>query len=344
MRKLTKILPLILNLCLVLSFFPAASADGAIEPTAPAPAEEQGTITPVTEGTIDPDALPRGPAADEIQATSGTCGDNLTWTLDDNGLVTVSGTGPMWDYASRDNRTVPSPWSGNNQVQALLLKPGVTSVGSWAFAFCQLRELEIPETVTAIGASAFSDCSAMETLRIPGSVKTIGSSAFAGCSSLRSLNLPEGVESIGSFAFDGCCGLTELSLPATLTEIGASAFSACFGIREISFAGPAPTIGENAFTDVIDATVYYPAEDPSWTEALQESLGEGLTWAVKNPGDVNGDAVIDILDLVRLLKYFAGTADKISRTNADLTGDGTVSTADLMYLRQILVGLKPEAA
>ena len=291
-------------------------------------------------GTLTWEAKYMGPAI----VDSGACGDDLTWRLDENGLVTVSGTGPMWDYASRQNRAVPSPWSGNNQVQALLLKPGVTSVGSWAFAFCRLREVEIPETVTAIGASAFSDCSAMETLSIPGSVKTIGNNAFAGCSSLSSLDLPEGVESIGSFAFEGCCGLTELSLPATLTEIGDSAFSSCFGIREISFAGPAPTIGENAFTDVQDATVYYPAEDSSWTEALQESLGEGLIWTVKNPGDVNGDGVIDILDLVRLLKYFAGTAEKISRTNADLTGDGTVSAADLMYLRQILVGLKPEAA
>jgi PKD repeat protein len=103
--------------------------------------------------------------------------------------------------------------------------------------------------VTTIGASAFSDCSALTTLSIPDSVTTIGASAFYGCSALTSVVIPDSVISIGNYAFSGCSGLTTLSLPDSVTTIGNSAFSGCSGLTTLSLSNNVTTIDANAFAD-----------------------------------------------------------------------------------------------
>ena len=88
-------------------------------------------------------------------ATSGTCGDNLTWTLDDEGTLTISGTGAMADYTSNS-----SPWYPfNSDITSVLIEDGVTSIGKRAFSYCpSLTEVTIGNGVTSIGESAFEDC------------------------------------------------------------------------------------------------------------------------------------------------------------------------------------------
>ena len=64
--------------------------------------------------------------------TSGTCGDNLTWTLDDAGKLTISGTGPMYNYMSLN-----APWYSNrSSIKSVVFGNGVTSIGDWAFSSC----------------------------------------------------------------------------------------------------------------------------------------------------------------------------------------------------------------
>lgn len=65
------------------------------------------------------------PAGIVASADEGTCGENLTWTLDDDGLLTISGTGDMSDYMFR------GPW--NYAPKAVVIEEGVTSIGKNAF-------------------------------------------------------------------------------------------------------------------------------------------------------------------------------------------------------------------
>ena len=69
---------------------------------------------------------------------------------------------------------------------------------------------EIPASVTAIGASAFYDCSSLKSVAIPEGVTEIGASAFESCRSLESVTIPEGATEIGRYAFSGCSSLARV--------------------------------------------------------------------------------------------------------------------------------------
>ena len=113
---------------------------------------------------------------------SGSCGENVTWTLTADGTLTISGTGAMTDY-TYDSK---SPWySCRTYIKRVVMQQGVTSIGGDAFWDCSgLTSVTIPDGVTSIGGGAFWDCAALTSVTIPGSVTNVGQDAFYNCSSL----------------------------------------------------------------------------------------------------------------------------------------------------------------
>ncbi len=105
----------------------------------------------------------------------GTCGTNVTWYLDCNGVLTISGTGTMTNYSSAN-----MPWiTVRNDIKSVLIKPGVTSIGNYAFYGCtNLRSVTIPSGVTSIGYDAFYGCTNLRSVTIPSGVTSIGYDAF----------------------------------------------------------------------------------------------------------------------------------------------------------------------
>ncbi len=92
----------------------------------------------------------------------------------------------------------------------------------------------IPESVTSIGSSAFSDCSGLTSITIGSGVTSIGDSAFSGCSGLTSIIIPDSVTSISDSAFSGCSGLTSITISNSVTSIGSYAFDGCSGLTSIT--------------------------------------------------------------------------------------------------------------
>ncbi len=136
----------------------------------------------------------------EAASYSGTCGDNLTWSLDTvTGVLTISGTGAMTDYSYSSS----VPWySYRSYVKSVVIENGVTSIGGYAFNSCDsLTSITIPDGVTNIGEKAFSFCTSLASITIPESVTSIGIDAFSYCDSLTSITIPDSVTSIGSSAF-----------------------------------------------------------------------------------------------------------------------------------------------
>ena len=97
--------------------------------------------------------------------------DGLTWTLDADGTLTISGTGAMMDI----------PAFNNSNIKKVVIQEGVTSIGMSAFNDCDsLTSITIPESVTSIGNYAFESCGKLASITIPKSVTSIGAYAFSG--------------------------------------------------------------------------------------------------------------------------------------------------------------------
>lgn len=179
-------------------------------------------------------------------AESGTCGDDLIWTLDDTGTLTISGTGNMddWDWWA-------SPFFPyRSSINTVVICDGVTTIGEFAFRECSgLTSITIPDSVTSIGKSSFFGCSGLTSIITPDSVTTIGDDAFFRCSGLTSITLPDSVTSIGNFVFCYCWGLTSITIPDSITTIGHYAFYDCDALTNITIPDGVTTIGEYAFSD-----------------------------------------------------------------------------------------------
>lgn len=198
--------------------------------------------------------LPVGVLAAGSTVASGTCGDNLTWVLDSEGTLTISGEGEMDNY---DSSATPwtYPYYCHDQIKSLVIEPGVTSVGAWAFAICEnLTKVTLPNTITSISDYAFSDCNNLKDITIPDSVKYIGSFAFSAtnieeitipygitkiedgtfryCNNLKKVNIPNSVKSIHN-AFYNCENLTTIQLPDSVESITGQAFSGCSNLESI---------------------------------------------------------------------------------------------------------------
>ena len=219
--------------------------------------------------------------AKEILA-SGTCGaqgDNLTWTLYDDGELVIEGSGDMAQFNQG------APWGNyRQQITGLTIKNGVTSIGNFAFSgFTNLPKAVIPASVVDIGYRAFDYCQKLSsfevnadnpaycsvdgylyssdmktlircpgaktgTIIIPNSVKYLEADAFRTCSGQMRVVIPEGVETIEMGTFFQCAGLTEITLPNSLSAIGPGAFQHCNSLTSVAIPAGVTNIEHAAFT------------------------------------------------------------------------------------------------
>ena len=176
-------------------------------------------------------------------ADSGTCGDNLSWTLNGSTL-TISGSGAMANYEEPSGE----PWCNDRYgIYTVVIESGVTSIGNGAFDNCtNLASVTIPDSVTSIGEGAFSNCTNLATVNIPTGVTTINNYTFCG-TKLTSVTIPSTVTSIGSYAFNGCSELTNVEIPNSVTSIGGSAFADCGKLTSIEIPNGVTNIGDYTF-------------------------------------------------------------------------------------------------
>ena len=198
-----------------------------------------------------------GVRAEGAVIASGTAGDDITWTLLENGLLELSGTGAMEDFRSYGK----APWYSNrSKILEIRVGSGITTLGNNAFGGCDraasvslpaslkrigqnaftgckaLRSVTVPEGVTELGNNAFSSCAGLAQIFLPGSLRTIGAGAFYKCDALTAFAIPEGVTSLGDKVFSECAALETVSLPASLEQIGEQVFYFCPKLTAITVA------------------------------------------------------------------------------------------------------------
>ena len=132
--------------------------------------------------------------------------------------------------------------------EIIIIPNSVTAIGDSAFSGCSaLKEVCIPNSVTDIGNLAFEGCAALKEVCIPNSVTDIGNRAFEGCSALKEVSIPNSVTDIGEWAFRGCSALKEVSIPNSVTAIEYSAFEGCSALKEVSIPNSVIEIKGNPF-------------------------------------------------------------------------------------------------
>lgn len=291
---------------------------------------------------------------------SGTCGKDLSWTLDSEGQLCITGKGNMYDYEQIkeemhgaiyiSGKTDAEWYTYKDQILDVVVEDGVTSVGEFAFSGLDAIEtVSLPESVNSIGEGAFFKCISLESVELPShldaleqdafthcgllsikipdgiskiewstfqsctslrevilsnSVTQIDNYAFAWCDSLKKvvnaqnvtyfgeysfldcerlseINISGAVEIIGS-AFSGCSKLTEIVFGSQLQSLGEWSFNDCTALKTVEFTGNAPAIGDACFRNVT-ATVSYPTNNKTYTDAVRINYEGTLTWQSKQP-------------------------------------------------------------
>lgn len=217
---------------------------------------------------------------------SGECGENLTWTLDDEGTLTISGTGNMWGVEPEDEESTDGYEQYKQQIKKVIITNGVTGIGEAAFNnFRILESVSIPESVTYIGNRAFMECLTLNDITLPETLLTIGEHVFMQ-TPLKSLYIPANVKSIhGPLVwhanFEGYAvdennkyfsvdengnlfnkdktklvhlrfdpDLKEYSVPDSVTTIGSAAFGSLY-LEKIIIPETVTVIEESAFAGTI---------------------------------------------------------------------------------------------
>lgn len=181
---------------------------------------------------------------DSLSATSGRCGDEVSWQLEDFTLY-ITGIGDMWNWSSEKN----APWYDYYRViNNVIIDNGVTSIGDYAFYQCSIfTAIDMPQSITSIGDHSFCGCANLISVVIPEGVSKIHDSTFSGCQNLTSIIIPETVVSIGNNAFFYCSSLQEITIPNSVQIIGEEAFRDCGTLSKITLSNAMTSISESMF-------------------------------------------------------------------------------------------------
>lgn len=241
---------LLLAISMIFSLMPVSAV------TAFAESENGGEVTTVDSGYCGAD----------------NGGENLKWTLDNNGVLTISGSGAMKDYTWDEN--VRLDWYVRKKdIRSVVLDNRITHIGDYAFDKCTNIEsvrytgytgnagVALPESVTTIGVHAFSDTGVTGTLKLPEHLTEIDSLAFYHCGKLNGeLKLPDTVKEIGGFAFNSCGFTGKLELPVSLENIGNDAFESCSGLTgKLTFPSKMNEIKSSIFHETGITEVVIPS-------------------------------------------------------------------------------------
>ncbi len=235
------------------------------------------------------------------------CGDNLMWSLSEDGVLTISGTGAMDNYLLETD----TPWyKYNNKIKSIVIENGVTSVGNYAFRFCttatavtiansvekigdyafengyNIVDLTLSNKLTSVGKEAFSSCSKITSLDLPETLTTTGHYAFSGCKALTSLTIPSSLKTIDGYAFAGCSGLTEVTISDGVKSIQAGAFQTCTALAGVHIPYGLTSVGKSAFSDCTSLkNIYYGGTWEDWRKVSIDSGNDPLKAAFCHPTD-----------------------------------------------------------
>ena len=202
----------------------------------------------VIDGDLNPVTMAITNGSIEVKSQTsitGTCGQNVTWSLSGDGVLTISGKGTMKNYTYKSEM----PWyKYNSQIKSVVVEEGVTSIGDYAFyGMPAMTSISLPKGLTVIGGFAFKNSTALNNVVLPSTLTKLGESAFYGCSSLQRIEIPKGIYTVWAYTFKNCTNLKEVVLPSTLIKIDEAAFYGCSSLTSLDIPDSVSIIGIYSF-------------------------------------------------------------------------------------------------
>lgn len=152
-------------------------------------------------------------------------GKNATWTLTDDGVMTVSGKGTV-------DITSDLSFEYGTQVKKIIVEEGITCIRTLA-SYYEATEVTLPQSLTKVDVYSLSYNKSLTSLVIPDKVKNISERALFSCKKLKSIHLPKNLKTIGKQAFKKCKSLKSLTIPNGVTSIGQGAFDGCDSLETL---------------------------------------------------------------------------------------------------------------
>ena len=236
----------------------------------------------------------------------GASGSNLTWSLDSDGVLTISGSGAMEDFANVSK----VPWySKRTNVKTVVIESGVTNIGKDAFyGISSLVNATISDTVTSIGNRAFSG-SGLTNFEFSdaGNLKTIGNSAF-NSTQIKNMVIPDGVTTLGSYVF-GYGPIKSVTIPASVTSIGNYFFEETSSLNEVIFLG-------NKEPETIGDTVFLSCSSLAYVSVSADYEGDTfsnmkVSKAAAYVAEVNGQGFATLADAISAAQSISGAELKL---------------------------------
>ncbi|MBQ6844417.1 MAG: leucine-rich repeat protein [Agathobacter sp.] len=188
---------------------------------------------------------------------SGQCGDEVYWTLNEKGVMTISGKGKMWDFRNDADYFDyhECPWADlKEDIKKVVFKSGVTYVGADAFNGCRnITKVTFTDTITTIAQFSFFCCSNLESVTLPKKLEVLGQEAFAYNEKITKVSIPDTVIFLdGAFQFNTALKevyIGGMSVPMITTYRGAM-FRGCTALEKIEVSK------EHIALTVIDGMLY----------------------------------------------------------------------------------------
>ncbi len=249
------------------------------------------------------------------------------------------------------------------EIRNLDIKNGIRGIADNSFwALEGVTSAYIPNSVRVIGKSAFEECYDLEFVNIPNSVGYIGENAFLytaiydnkplGVVSINNwvvgykrknpnetvINVPTNIIGISAGTFKSSNSLVEINLPSSLIYMCENAFTNCTSLNKVIFNNSVTRIDKDSFAGCSNLTIYAINQSSAKFYAEENLISFVQMEGVVKKGDVDGNGLVSTLDLVYLQNKILGISNN-DNMHFDVNLDGTINVIDIMTLMYIVMGI-----